>query len=273
MALGTNPESGDKKVTRDEKQKLYTLRWYIREQWGEAHAKIDVLGLLGELLDPDSTPENRPSITLGDQHLLWCPLAETSFRAAITRGTYGDGYPKGAVIHFTAGRRNGLLSALNYQVEQGYLYFVIDKDGNIGQNFPLDSWGYHAGRSDYPGLSGKVSDDLVGIEVQCAGKLAKEGNIYRTWFQTVVPEYEVRNISTKKENQKPGYYQKFTEAQENALTTLILWLHKNNPRVFSLEFVVGHDEVSPARKNDPGGSLSMTMPKYRERLLSQAARG
>ena len=260
-------------MTRDEKQKLYSIRWYIRERWGDAYAKGDVLDLLSEMLDPDSTPENRPSVASGDQRLLWCPFAETDFRAAVTRGTYAEGYPKGAVVHFTAGRRNGLASALNYQVDQGHLYFVIDEDGNIGQNFPLDSWGYHAGRSGYSGLSGTVSDDLVGIEVQCAGKLTKQGDNYRTWFRTTVPESEVRTIPTKKDNQEQGHYENYTEAQEHALATLILWLYTNNPRVFNLEFVVGHDEVSPGRKNDPGGSLSMTMPEYREYLRSQVGEG
>lgn len=260
-------------MTRDEKQKLYTIRWYIRERWGQDYAKDDVLGLLGAMLDPDSMSENRPSVTSGDQHLLWCPFAETDFRRAVTRGTYADGYPQGAVVHFTAGRRNGLASGLNYQVDQGYLYFLIDEDGNIGQNFSLDSWGYHAGASSYPGLRGSVSNELVGIEVQCAGKLTKHGDSYRTWFRTEVPESQVREVPTNKENQQQGYYEQFTEAQEQALTTLLLWLHKNNSSVFKMDLVVGHDEVSPGRKNDPGGSLSMTMPEYREHLHTQAAEG
>lgn len=162
-----------------------------------------------------------------------------------------------------------MVSAINYQVEQGYLYFVIDKDGNIGQNFSLDSWGYHAGQSSYQGLSGTVSDELVGIEIQCAGKLVKEGAIYKTWFGTEVEEEEVRHIPIKSANQEKGDYERYTKSQEEALTRLVLWLHKNNPDVFKLDFVVGHDEVSPGRKNDPGGALSMTMPQYREFLKQQ----
>jgi len=256
-------------MTKDEKQKLYTVRWYVRECWGDANSKRDVLDLLTSLLDPESTADNRPSISTGGQHLLWCPFAETDFPHAVSRGSYAGGYPKGAVIHFTAGRRNGLVSAINYQVEQGYLYFVIDKDGNIGQNFSLDSWGYHAGQSSYQGLSGTVSDELVGIEIQCAGKLVKEGAIYKTWFGTEVEEEEVRHIPIKSANQEKGDYERYTKSQEEALTRLVLWLHKNNPDVFKLDFVVGHDEVSPGRKNDPGGALSMTMPQYREFLKQQ----
>ena len=80
-------------MTRDEKQKLYTIRWTIRERWGDVYAKDDVLDLLGRILDPQSTSENRPSVTGSDQHLLWCPFADTDFTAAVSRGTYADGYP------------------------------------------------------------------------------------------------------------------------------------------------------------------------------------
>ena len=258
-------------MTKDEKQKLYTVRWYVRERWGDANSQRDVIELLTNLLEPDATPDNRPSVSTGGQRLLWCPFAQTNFPRAISRGSYASGYPKGAVVHFTAGRRDGLASAISYQVEQGYLYFVIDKDGDISQNFPLDSWGYHAGQSSYPGLSGTVSDELVGIEIQCAGRLTKDGNNYKTWFGTNVDPADVRRIPQKTENQEEGYYEKYTDAQEEALTRLVLWLHANNPDIFKLDNVVGHDEVSPGRKNDPGGALSKTMRDFRGFIKQQVA--
>ena len=33
---------------------------------------------------------------------------------------------------------------------------------------------------------------------------------------------------------------------------------------FDVEWVVGHDEIAPSRKSDPGASLSMTMPELRK---------
>ncbi len=110
----------------------------------------------------------------------------------------------------------------------------------------------------------------MGIEIQAAGKLTKEGNTYKSYFGTTIPSAEVRTVATNNANQKAGHYQKYTDAQETALVNLLLWLFKNNPDVFSLDFVVGHDEVSPGRKNDPGGALSSTMPKFRQKLKSLA---
>lgn len=253
-------------MNKDEKEKLFTIRWYVREKWSEASAKADVLDLLGELLEPGATPEQRPSVSQTGQKLLWCPFAEQDFEKSRTRGSYANGYPVGAIVHFTAGRRSGLKAGIAEQVKNGYTYFVIDQEGKIGQNFSLDSWGYHAGQSTWPGLGDGVSSKLVGIELQAAGKLEKSGNGYKTWFGEAVPAAQVRVIAKQTENQEAGAYQIYTKAQEESLLKLLTWLRDNNPDVFQYKYVLGHDEVSPRRKNDPGGALSMTMPVLRKKL-------
>lgn len=250
---------------------LYTLRWVINNKWGDMSYKDTANKLvsleIGDWVDDgqndDEEPE-RPSVSEAGAKLKYCPFADQDFPQSRTRGEYSDGYPKGAIVHFTAGRRNGLKNALTYQANQGYTYFVIDEDGNVGQNFPLNEWGYHAGKSHWPSLGSSVSKHLVGIEVQCAGKLNSSN---RSWFGVTYPEEEVRTVSAR-DNMKSGKYLKYTDKQEESLTKLILWLKSNNPEVFNLDLVLGHDEVSPDRKNDPGGALSMTMPEYREFLKS-----
>lgn len=186
-----------------------------------------------------------------------------------TRGTYRKGYPEGAIVHFTAGHPHGE-RAVEYAVSQNtYCYFVIGPDGTVYQNFPLNRWGYHAGKSEHDTLGKSVSQYLVGIEVTCAGKVEKlNDNLFKPWFDLYLSQDEVRYVK-KEQNRVAGWYHKYTEAQETSLTVLLLWLHQNNPDVFKLEYVLGHDEVSPGRKNDPGGSLSMTMPDFRAHLLGE----
>lgn len=241
-----------------------------------------------------------------DEEKLWYPKAVRIEGKMRTRGNYRNGYPQGAVVHFTAGRsrkrkdggnRNPVthyergVAGVKSAIDKGaYAYFVIDRDGNVFQNFPLNRWGYHAGESAWRGLSGSVSDELVGIEIQNAGGLKdywKDGSGRKhncpegklaAWFsrpdrgdKLFDKETECR-YSKDDDNIQEGWYHKYSEEQEQALEELLIWMKRNNPDVFSLSFVLGHDEVAGkkgigySRKSDPGASLSMTMSKFREHL-------
>lgn len=204
------------------------------------------------------------------------PYAKIPDARMKTQGFYDHNYPIGAVVHFTAGRYGE--SGFEFGFDMGYCYFHIDYDGTITQAFPLNKWGYHCGESSWPPLGKSLSSKLVGIEVACAGKLEKakcpfsNSGVFKAWFHKNPSEYfqetEVRYMN-KSEIPVPGFYHKFTKQQETSLVTLLLWLKSNNESVFSFDNVLGHDEISPMRKNDPGASLSMPMPKFREFLKSE----
>jgi N-acetyl-anhydromuramyl-L-alanine amidase AmpD len=182
------------------------------------------------------------------------------------------------VVHWTAGHRNGLKAGGDFQRSSGMQYLLLDADGNLGQGDPLNVWGYHAGASKYPGVSGTVSDELVGIEVQAAGTLRKHGEHFYPWWDNGknLPANRISATdviySPKRGNIAAGHYHRFTAAQMLAMRRAICWLHLNWPSVFRLSLVVGHDEVSPGRKTDPGAALvtekgeAMTMPEFRDQL-------
>lgn len=181
-----------------------------------------------------------------------------------TQGKYARGYPLGAVVHFTAGAYG--LSELELARTTNRTYLLIDEKGQTHQGFALDRWGSHAGASEWPSLGKGVSRHLVGIEVDCAGLLSgSEREGFKTWWKKDVPQEMVRKVE-REGNRAAGAYHRFTDSQEEALRRVLLWLKANNPEVFDLELVLGHDEVSPGRKQDPGGSLSVTMDGLRSRL-------
>ena len=188
-----------------------------------------------------------------------------------TRGKYRLGGPEGAVVHHTAGHQDAKgSSSVQFAINQGHCYFVITQDGSVYQQFSLDRYGSHAGKSIDPKTGeSSVSRFLVGIEICAAGTLETRGDGHYTWFNKRVTN--VREIKKNTDNQQAGKYQKFTDYQERALIDLLLWLDQNFPD-FDLERVWGHDEVAGPkglgywRKNDPGGSLSMTMSEFRHKL-------
>lgn len=195
-------------------------------------------------------------------------------RGPFGEGPYRYGFPEGAIVHFTAGHpKQRWEDAGAFCKRMGHNYVVIDHEGTIAQASYLDIWGYHSGESEIPEeyktipkqpWTERVDRYTLGIEVLCPGKLDQD--LSPNFSRTPYPESRTRTIHHNIDNQEAGPYYCYTAAQERSLTWLLLWLWRNGEGVFDLNLVFGHDEVSPYRKNDPGGSLSMTMPEYRFHL-------
>lgn len=218
----------------------------------------------------------RPDPWEKGQGLLWYPHATIVTPRMPTRGKYATKYPKGALVHFTAGRTPGGVNDVNYGRESGYAFMFISQSGEVFQAHPLDEWGYHGGESSYPGLVGSVSDELVGIEIAAAG-ICTEVTVngqkrFKAWFHKKESEYfyeKDMRYSAGEANIAKGWYQAYTPEQELALIDLLVWLKENDKTgTFQYKFCVGHDEVAPKRKNDPGAALSMSMPDLRSKLLA-----
>ncbi len=234
--------------------------------------------------------------------LEWYPRAVIAKNSMPEKGTYPKKYPSGAVVHFTAGRwANKKREASSFLdktkdtieggIKNGYTFLAIAYSGLIVQAHRISKWGYHAGESKWSGLVGNVSDDLIGIEINCAGNLTKLNGKYWPWWaldekkKTVVdpseeiPADQVRYVTEEQYGCPTGYYHKYSPEQEKTLVEFLVWLALNDPYgVFKVERILGHHEVSGKagigyfRKPDPGGSLSMTMDQLRALVLKEIAK-
>ena len=217
---------------------------------------------------------------------LWYPPADRKFSMK-TKGSYASNYPVGAVVHSTEGRsKKGDQDAENTiegtGIPHGHCYFCISSTGKVYQSFPLDHWGVHCGQTWQSSLGYNLDNQLVGIEVCAAGIVTRSGDIYKPEWNETFTEAEVRHSEKVENIQQAGFYHRFNDIQEKALTDLLLWLHSNNPAVFKLEQVFGHDEIATiapkgshgdqtlGRKQDPGASLSLYMKDFRQKLLAAA---
>lgn len=195
-----------------------------------------------------------------------------------TRGRYKGGWPKGLVVHYTAGRdkKGRALKTIEGGAKEGLTYLCIDRDGTLVQAHAVSEWGYHAGKSAWKGFHGGLNDDLIGVEMNNPGKLKeKDGKLY-AWYGEEVPREECRYVTYESYGCPTGWYKKYSPEQEKTLTRLILWLYYSSPVEghFSMDNVLGHHEIAGLkglgfwRKSDPGGSLWLPMEEFRNFLKS-----
>lgn len=182
------------------------------------------------------------------------------------RGKYRtrSGMFKGMTLHYAVCSRSqkGALGTLSYLAQQGFGCMTMDDQGviYIPEGFDVfKSWGYHSGVSKWKEFT-SVSDYFAGMEVACWGRNPPSS----------VPDSEIRNVTTKQGYVVAGKYQMFTKEQEESFINFCLWAKQNNPE-FDFDYIAGHDELRREAgklgdKQDPGGSLSMTMPQLRDIL-------
>lgn len=117
--------------------------------------------------------------------------------------------------------------------------------------------GWHAGVSSWAGVNG-LNSCTIGIELDNMGELTQSGGNHVSWFKAVVPPGEVLGAAHPFDG-KPSFWHDFTEAQiERAIEVVSLLC-----QTYAIEDVLGHDEIAPGRKRDPGPAFPMRSFKAR----------
>ena len=124
---------------------------------------------------------------------------------------------------------------------------------------PFNKIAWHAGESQYEGRTG-FNKYSIGIEIDNAGILEKSGDKYLSWFGRVYPENEVV-YATHRNEFSPRYWHLYTEVQIELVENVCELLMEYYP----IKSILGHEEISPGRKTDPGPAFPLD--KIRMRLL------
>lgn len=182
--------------------------------------------------------------------------------------------PDTIIIHYTAG--GSAESSATYLADpkiQASAHLVIGRDGQIFQLVPFNTIAWHAGISNYGGRSG-FNKYSIGIELANVGPLRKAGEEYFSAFEKKIPPNEVVYANHRNESVK-RYWHAYTEKQIDTceqVCSAILDFFYNGERAgeydFSkqqIKYILGHEEISPGRKTDPGPAFPLD--KFRERLL------
>ncbi len=171
--------------------------------------------------------------------------------------------PEYLVIHYTAGgTAEGAVSWLTNRVSQASAHLVIDRNGEITQLVPFDRIAWHAGASAWEGRYG-LNRYSLGIELVNAGRLVRQSDHWRAWYGTLYDSDEVVEAVHKNDRRLYGW-QVFPQIQVEAALAVsqILVSH------YGIKDIVGHDDISPRRKWDPGPVFPME--SFRSRIVGRA---
>ncbi len=173
--------------------------------------------------------------------------------------------PQYLVMHYTAGA--SVASAVNTLVNpriSASAHLVIGRDGSIVQLADFTQVTWHAGLSSWQDLT-SLNKYSIGIELDNAGKLEKsQDGVWHTWYGDIIDNSQVLEAPHKNYPTIPYGWQLYTP--EQLLITLeIAELLVNT---YKLKDIVGHDDIAPRRKTDPGPAFPMS--SFRSRILGRA---
>lgn len=167
------------------------------------------------------------------------------------------------VIHFTAGiSAASSISWLTDPRAKASAHLVIGRDGSITQLVPFNKRAWHAGNSAWASRIG-LNSYSIGIELDNAGKLHRVGQQWQTWSGQHISDDEVVIARHKHESTESGWHAYTQEQLTAALEVATVLVEKYN-----LLDVVGHEDIAPGRKTDPGPAFPLE--SFRAHVLGRS---
>ena len=184
-------------------------------------------------------------------NLLYANGSPVSFQSTPNVG--GTVKPRYLVLHYTAGTSgSGAVEWLRNPKARASAHFVIDRDGGVTQLVELDRVAWHAGKSAWQGVQG-LNHYSIGIELVNAGKLHQNAaGTWINWANKAIPPDEVI-VAVHKAETAPAGWQVYPAGQLEVVIAIGLALHE----AFGFDDVLGHDDIAPGRKVDPGPAFPM----------------
>lgn len=162
--------------------------------------------------------------------------------------------PAIVVIHYAVTHDARTTAAVLEARDYVSAHVTIDAAGRVIQQVPFDRVAFHAGESSYRGLS-NVNRFALGLEISNPGPLVRGADgLLRTTYGKVWTGGAVE--AKHKHASAPAswtHWAEFSPMELDLAAELCeLWRQE-----YGISDVVGHDDVSPGRKFDPGPAFPM----------------
>lgn len=185
-------------------------------------------------------------------------LNSTSRDESPNRGGLFAAQPSFLILHYTASQNaQSAIDTLCNPESKVSAHFVVDHDGMVVQLVPVTRIAWHAGRSKWGEIEGLNSVSL-GIEMVNAGELVRaegDAELYKAWWGGIYKPSAVVAFPLRGNSPMPRYWHAYTREQLQTVFNLCLFLCDE----FSIPTsqVLGHEDVAPRRKVDPGPAFPM----------------
>lgn len=160
------------------------------------------------------------------------------------------------VVHYTAGKDlDSSVEWLCNPAAKASAHLVIGRDGRIVQLVSLKNIAWANGESQWEGVHG-LNNYALSIELDNMGPLQLVDGVYRSVAcGAIVPPEDVF-MGPHKNGGSFTRWQKYTDVQIETLKEVVHNLRTAWP---SIKEVIGHDDIAPLRKSDPGPALATVM--------------
>lgn len=189
----------------------------------------------------------------------YCSVPAPQFFREHSPNCSGILVPKYAVVHYTAGGHIAGTKdwCCNPESKVSY-HFLIGRDGTVVQMVSLEQWAWHAGKSEWNGITG-LNQFSVGIGLCNWGPLALDGqdgsfkpyNCCNSSYR--IPREQVVDMPNVHDDSVYRYWEKYPEKQLFSLALLVHGLCSSLP----IDDLLGHNEIAPKRKIDPGPAFPL----------------
>lgn len=170
--------------------------------------------------------------------------------------------PRYVIIHYTAGASLG--SSVNWLTNpaaKASAHLVVGRDGDVVQLARFNRKTWHAGRSRWGDVIG-LNSHSIGIELDNAGVLTQraDGSWVTSFGRTIASEEVVvaRHKNAPEGSSERGWHA-YTEDQLDTLKDILAAISQK----YEIEEILGHDDIAPERKSDPGPAFPMTSVQAR----------
>lgn len=185
-------------------------------------------------------------------------------------GPLQGGKPKFLIVHYTAGgTAAGAIAHFARPAAKASAHLVIDRNGAITQMVPFNLTAWHAGASSWKGIDG-LNAHSVGIELVNWGLLSRSGGGWRSWTGAALAQERV--VEAMHKNFAVGTvhgWEMFDgdQIETAAEAAAAICSHYGIPE----QNLLGHDDIAPGRKQDPGPAFPMQA--FRSRIFGRAEAG